>query len=132
MNQMGINIKCLHADRGGEYLNNAFIDYLDEHGMEHKLTVHDTLEENGVAERLNRMLIERVRAMLITSQLPGLLWGKAICHAIWLKNRTWTRVLPLGMMPFELLNGEPAVLDKVPVWGQLVWVHDMSSGKLGV
>ncbi len=132
MNQLGVDIKCLHADRGGEYLSNSFIDYLDKHGTEHKLTVHDTPKENGVAERLNHTLIECVRAMLITSQLPGSLWGKALCHAIWLKNRTWTRALPLGMTPFELLNGEPAELDEVLVWGQVVWVHDTSSRKLGI
>ncbi|KAF8335668.1 hypothetical protein F5887DRAFT_1250822 [Amanita rubescens] len=65
---------------------------------------------------------------LITSQLPGSLWGKAICHAVWLKNRTWTRALLLGVTSFELLNGEMAAeLNEVPVWGQLVWVHDTSS-----
>jgi hypothetical protein len=68
-------IKCLHLDRGGEYLSNKFISYLDEQGVERKLTVHDTPEENGLAERLNCTLMEKVRAMIIASQLPQALWG---------------------------------------------------------
>ena len=88
--QMGFDIKCLHTDHGREYMSDAFITYLDEHGTEQKLTVHDTPEENGVAERLNRMLMEKVRAMMITCQLPDFLWGEALNHAVWLKNRTWT------------------------------------------
>ena len=55
---MGVNIKCLHSNHGGEYMSDAFVTYLDEQGMARKLTVHDTLEENGVAEQLNHTLME--------------------------------------------------------------------------
>jgi len=48
--QLNVVVKCLHADRGGKYLSNAFIKYLDERGVERKLTIHDMPEENGVAE----------------------------------------------------------------------------------
>jgi transposase InsO family protein len=91
--QKNVEIKCLHADRGGEYLSETFINYLEKHGTERKLTVHDTPEENGVAERLNRTLMEKAHAMMITAQVPIFLWGEAVFHAVWLKNRTWTRVL---------------------------------------
>ena len=62
-------IKILHSDPGGEYLSEEFTSFLNKKGTEHKLTVHDTPEENGVAEQLNRTLVERVCAMLIGSQL---------------------------------------------------------------
>ena len=58
--QLEMQIKCLHSDRGGEYMSDAFINYLDECGVERKLTIHDTLEENGVAEHLNQTLMEKV------------------------------------------------------------------------
>lgn len=63
-------IKVLHTDRGGEYLSIKFSAFLDGKGTERKLIVHDTPEENGVAEHLNRTLIEKVRVMLLASQLP--------------------------------------------------------------
>jgi len=129
--QIGRAIKCLHSDRGGEYLSDEFIEHLDRKGTERKLAVHDTPQENGVAERLNRTLIERVRAMITASGLPQGLWGEALMHAVWLKNRTWTRALPRGETPFERLNQEVADLSNVPEWGCTVWVHDTSAGKLG-
>ena len=79
-------IKSLHADQGGEYLSEAFITFLDKKGTEWKLTVHDMPEQNGVAERLNRTLIEKVCTMMISCQLPRGLWGEALVHAMWLKN----------------------------------------------
>jgi hypothetical protein len=76
--------------------------------------------------------MEKVHAMLITSQLPDFLWGEALNHAIWLKNRTWTRALPTGKTPYELLYDSPALLNDIPTWGAHVWVYETSSGKLGV
>jgi hypothetical protein len=129
--QLNLEIKCLHTDRGGEYLGNDFVKYLEERGVERKLTIHDTPEENEVAERLNRTLMEKVRAMIFTSQLPTGMWGEALMHAVFLKNCTWTWALPEGLTPFEMVNNEKPVLKDLPVWGSIVWVHDTSSGKLG-
>jgi hypothetical protein len=132
LTQLDRHIKCLHADHGGEYLNEAFITFLDEKGTAWKLTVHDTPEQNGVAERLNRTLIEKVRAMMISCQLPRGLWGEALMHAIWLKNRTWTRALPSSVTPYELVMGDAPTLRDIPEWGSIIWVHDTLSGKLGI
>lgn len=62
--QLNTKIKILHSNCGGEYLSNEFIKHLTEHGTKQKLTVHDTPEENGVAEVLNRVVVERMRAIL--------------------------------------------------------------------
>jgi hypothetical protein len=117
---------------GGEYLNEAFITFLDEKGTTWKLTVHDTPEQNGVAERLNCTLIEKVCAMMISCQLPRGLWGKALMHAVWLKNQTWMRALPSGVMPYKLVMGDTPTLRDIPEWGSIIWVHDTLSGKLGI
>jgi hypothetical protein len=124
-------IKVLHTDRGGEYLSIEFTASLDGKGTEQKLVVHDTPEENGVAERLNRTLIEKVQAMLLASQLPVRLWGEMLMHAVWLKNHTWTRALPRGVTPYELVVGDKLDITNVPEWGCVMWVHDTSTGKLG-
>ena len=129
---MGVTIKCLHMDRGGEYMSLEFGKYLEKHGTERQLTVHDTPAQNGISERLNRMLIERVRAMMYTAQLPLYIWGEALCHAVYLKNRYWTSALPVGMTPYEMINGEQLSLDILPIWGCVVWVHDKSGGKLSM
>ena len=49
--QLSAKIKILHSDRGSEYKGKEFIAHLKSKGTIAKLTVHDTLQHNGVAER---------------------------------------------------------------------------------
>ena len=128
-NQYGAQIKCLRSDRGGEYLSDEFSAHLKEKGTVRKLVVHDTPEHNGVAERLNRTLLEKVRAMLHESGLPKFLWAEATAHAVYLKNRTWTRTIG-ETTPFELLNGHKPNLKSLHPWGCKVRVHDDTGSKL--
>ncbi|TFY51058.1 hypothetical protein EVJ58_g10760 [Rhodofomes roseus] len=130
-NHHGKRVKYLNTDRGGEYLSDEFKAHLEARGIMAKLSVHDTHEEAGVAERLNRTLMEKTRAMLFQSGLPKSLWGEAVLHAVWLKNRSSTKALD-GMTPFQAVTGRVPGLAGLPVWGTRVWVHDTSSGKLGV
>src|SRR5712691_7622239 len=126
-------VKVLRSDRGGEYLGDAFNAHLAQlaAGTARKLTVHDTPQLNGVAERLNRMLLERICAFAHESGLPKSLWGEALRHAVWLKNRTATRALD-GKTPFETLLGRLPDLSGLRVWGCHVWVHDPDVSKLDV
>ncbi|KAI0323243.1 copia protein, partial [Cubamyces sp. BRFM 1775] len=68
--------------------------------------------------------------MLFTSGLPPSLWGEAVLHAVWLKNRAATKALN-GQTPFEAVTGSPPDMRGVPIWGSQVWVHDTTGGKLG-
>ncbi len=63
-NQKNASIKILCTDRGGEYLSSTFKDYLKDNGIIHQLTTAYTLQQNGVAERRNRMLIDSIRCLL--------------------------------------------------------------------
>ena len=83
-------IKVLRSDRGGEYLSDTFDKHLAAAGTARRLTVHDTPELNGIAKRLNRTLVEKVRALLHTAGFPPSMWGEALRHSTWLKNRTST------------------------------------------
>ena len=73
LTQHHICIKCLRSDRGGEYLSEEFSNHLKKQGTIRKLTVHDTLEHNGVAECLNCTILKKVRATFHDSRLPKLL-----------------------------------------------------------
>ena len=128
--QHDARIKVLHSDRGGEYLGKEFTLHLKSAGTEHKLTVHDTPQHNGVAEQLNRTLLEKVRAMLHESGLPRSLWGEAVRHAVWLKNRTPTKALD-GATPLEVATGKVPDLSRVRPWGSRIWVRVEAGDKLG-
>ena len=101
-----VGIKVLRSDRRGEYLSEAFDDHLAAAGTARRLTVHDTPQLNGVVERLNRMLLERIRALRHLTSLPDFLWGEALYHVTWLKNRSAMRTLD-NKTPFEALFGSP-------------------------
>jgi hypothetical protein len=84
--QLNTKIKVLHSDCGGKYMSEEFTKHLAEHSTEQKLTIHNTPKENGVAEVLNRVVTECMRAILHASSHPKFLWGEAVWHMIWLKN----------------------------------------------
>ena len=129
LHQKWVHIKKLHTDRGGEYLSKEFSNHLAENGTIRNLTVHDTPEHNGVAERVNRTLLERVQAMLHASRLLKFLWGEAINHAVYLKNRTATKALD-GKTPYEVFHGAKPVLKGLPEFGARVWIHNPDGSKL--
>jgi transposase InsO family protein len=122
-------IRALRSDRGGEYLSDAFNAHLAAAGTTRRLTVHDTPQHNGIAERLNRTLLERIRAFTYKSGLPKSLWGEALRHAVWLKNRTATRALD-GRTPYEALHGELPDLSQLWRWGCSVLTHHKPKDKL--
>lgn len=59
-----LKLKVLRSDNGGGHLSNDFKKFLAENGINHELTVAYTPQQNGVAERMNRTLLDLTRAML--------------------------------------------------------------------
>ena len=89
----GNHIKWMHSDRGGEFLSKEMKNHQDLKGTLHKLTVHDSPQQNGVAEHGNQMRAEQACTMLILSGLPHFLWEDAMKHSAWLQNCTPTCAL---------------------------------------
>lgn len=87
-------IKAIRTDNGGEYLSNDFKLYLQVHGIHHQLTIAYTPQQNGVAERINRTLIDLVRSMLHTCNLEKKIWAEALSTAVYIRNRVTSRSLP--------------------------------------
>ena len=69
-NQTSKKIKALRTDNGLEFCNAVFDDFCSEHGILRHRTIRHTPQQNGVAERMNRTLLEKVRSLLFTSGLP--------------------------------------------------------------
>ena len=76
--QLGKSLKVLRSDRGGEYMDTKFIDYLTENGIVSQLTTFGTPPQNEVVERRNRTLLDMVRSMMTYSTLPISFWGYAL------------------------------------------------------
>ena len=77
----------MKSDSGGEYDSQEFKDFCSKHGIRIIKTIPGTPEQNGVAEKMNRTLNEKVRCMQIQFGLPKAFWAKAINTAAYLINR---------------------------------------------
>jgi len=106
-------VKALRTDNGGEYLDNALKSWLLEKGIKHELTTPETSQSNGVAERVILTIMNRVRATLISSNQPRLLWPWLVGHIVEAMN-----YIPSNLSnhtPHELLFGtKPNISHLVP------------------
>ena len=85
--QSSERLQAIRCDNAREYQALA-VDLRQRNGMVVEFTTSYTPEQNGVAERLNRTLTTRVRAMLLGAGLPVDLWGEAAYTACYLYNRS--------------------------------------------
>jgi transposase InsO family protein len=69
--EKGKSLKCLCTDNRGEYTSNGFENYCLKYGIRHEKTVLDTSQHNGVVERINRTIVEKVKCMLKMAKLPN-------------------------------------------------------------
>lgn len=106
-------IKILRSDRGGEYMNQRFSRFLQQSGIRHQLTAPYTPQQNGVAERFNRTIVEMGRTMLNHAKLPYVFWADAVHTAVFVRNRCISQALGTNRItPEELWSGwKPNVAD---------------------
>jgi Integrase core domain len=103
--QYGAVVKVLRSDNGTEYTNRAFRKYLSSQKIQHQTTCPYTLEQNGMAERKNRNLLEVTQSMMMSMNVPKYLWGQAVLTATYLINKMPSRVLD-WKSPIEMLKGK--------------------------
>ncbi|KAM1858820.1 hypothetical protein ACFX13_011213 [Malus domestica] len=101
--QFDKKIQTLRSDNGGEYVNHAPHNYLQEHDIVHQTTCAYTPQQNGVAEKKNRHLLEVVRASLYGANMHYKFWGEALCSTTYLINPTPSSTLQY-QTPLQTLN----------------------------
>lgn len=116
----GRNIKVLRSDNGGEYRNAKFKDIVAANGIDHQFSAPRTPEQNGVAERDNRTVVERARSMLEAKKMPMEAWAEAVSCAIYLLNRTPCCKTP-GSSPCEEYFGRKPDLSYVRKFGSVAY-----------
>lgn len=91
--QFQVQIKIFRSDNGREYFNQILEKKFSHKGIIHQSSCTDTPQQNGVAERKNKHLLEVARALLFTTNVPKNLWGEAVLMATHLINRMPSQVL---------------------------------------
>ena len=122
-NDCGLQIGTLRSDNGGEYLSNEFKAYLKSKGIHHELTVPHCPEQNGVAKRMNRTLMEMARSMMAHAGLPDKYWAEAVDAAAYIRNRTSTSSIKGFKTPYEVWSGEKPNIGHLKVFGCMAYSH---------
>ena len=126
----GRKIKTLRTDNGGEYTSKEFQLYLEQHGIVHQPTVAYSPQQNGVAERMNRTLMDLVRSMLHAKNMEKPFWAEALQTATYIRNRVTSRSLPNDTTPFHRWHGKAPNLSHVRIFGSLCrCIHPKSKVK---
>jgi hypothetical protein len=120
--ETGQRVESLRSDGGGEYISGEAQRYLEEKGIKHEMTTPGTPQHNGVAERMNRTLLDKVRAMLINTDLPQSYWYDALRYAAHIHNVTPTRAL-IDVTPEEAWSGNKTNISNLRTFGSRAFVH---------
>lgn len=121
-NECGQSITKLRTDNGGEYISKEFEEYLKAQGIHHEMTVPHSPQQNGVAERKNRTLVEAARSMLSHAKLPKMYWAEAVATAAYIQNRLPTSVLKQET-PYERWCEKKPDLSHMKVFGCVAYAH---------
>nr|GEV19351.1 hypothetical protein [Tanacetum cinerariifolium] len=100
-----VPVRRIQTDNGTEFVNQTLREYYEQVGIYHETSVARSLQQNGVVERRNRMLIEAACTMLIYAQALLFLWAEAVATACYTQNRLIVRLYH-GKTPYELLHGK--------------------------
>ncbi|GJT33521.1 putative ribonuclease H-like domain-containing protein [Tanacetum coccineum] len=115
-NQLNQKVKIIRSDNGTEFKNRVMLEFCGEKGIKQEFSNARTPQQNGVAERMNRTLIEAARTMLADSHLPTTFWAEAVNTACYTFNRV--RVTkPQNKTPYELLFGHKPILSYIRPFG---------------
>ena len=121
--QTGRKIKRLRSDNGGEYKSDPFQKICQNEGIVRHFTVPGTPQQNGVAERMNRTLVDKVRCMLSQSKLSKVFWAEALSYASFIINRLPASALD-GKTPKEVWSGQPVSdYDCLHIFGCPAYFH---------
>ena len=113
--QLGRHIKSLHSDRGGEYMSIEFVSLLKDHEILSMLSASGTPQQNGVAEKINRTLLDMVRSMMTLSTLALSFWGYALETTTYILNMVLSNSVPKTLM--KMWTGGKLILSHIHIWG---------------
>jgi len=98
--RVGLSLICLRSDHGKEFENSSFIDFCNEHGVDHNFSAPRTPQQSGVVKRKNRTLDDITRTMLIASGLPRYFWAEALNTSCYIINHCMNRPI-LNKTPYD-------------------------------
>ncbi|GKB40799.1 putative ribonuclease H-like domain-containing protein [Tanacetum coccineum] len=115
-NQLDYKVKVIRSDNGTEFKNSVMNQFCEIKGIKREFSIASTPQQNGVAERRNRTLIEAARTMLVDSKLPTTFWAEEVNTACYVLNRVLV-IKPHTKIPNELIHGRTPLIDFMKPFG---------------
>ncbi|GJY10440.1 putative ribonuclease H-like domain-containing protein [Tanacetum coccineum] len=126
MHLFGPTSVIIRSDNGTEFKNRDMLELCGNREIKQEYSNARTPHQNGVAERINRTLIEAARTMLVDLLLPTTFWAEAVSTACYVFNRV--RVTkPQNKTPYELLFGHKPIISYIRPFGCHVTILDTLS-----
>ncbi|GJZ87597.1 putative ribonuclease H-like domain-containing protein [Tanacetum coccineum] len=115
-NQLDYKVKVIESDNGTEFKNYVMNQFCEIKGIKREFSIARTLQQNGVAERRNRTLIEAARTMLADFNLPTTFWAEAVSTACYVLNKVLV-IKPHNKTPFELICRRTPLIEFMKPFG---------------
>nr|GEX18484.1 ribonuclease H-like domain-containing protein [Tanacetum cinerariifolium] len=120
-NQLSLKVKVIRSDNGTEFKNSDLNQFCGIKGIKREFSVPRTPQQNGIAERKTKTLIEAARTMLADSLLPIPFWAKTVNTACYVQNRVLV-TKPNNKTIYELLHGRTPSIGFMRPFGCLVTI----------
>ncbi|KAK4391658.1 Retrovirus-related Pol polyprotein from transposon RE2 [Sesamum angolense] len=121
--QFSVNIRILRTDNALEFVQKSVSDFCNSKGILHQTSCPYTSQQNGVAERKHRHLLDVARTIMTHMHVPKSYWGDAVLTACYLINRMPSTVLH-GDTPYSCLFPDQPLFGIAPrVFGCVYFVH---------
>ncbi|KNZ46338.1 hypothetical protein VP01_734g4 [Puccinia sorghi] len=121
--RFGYHPSVLHSDRGGEFINMAMEDYCQRHLIKHRTADPYTPQQNGLAERHNRTIIESLQTILTDSKISNRFWNDIVKVSTLTLNQIPSH--RSNKSPYELFRGRSLPLDYFhPLGNPIVFLNE--------
>lgn len=118
INHFDKRIKIIRSDNGTEFINHKVKEFCESKGIFHQTSCVSTPQQNGIAERKHRHLLNVARSLLFQSGIPLKYWSDCILTSTFWINRLPSSVLS-GKSPFQLIYNKLPVFENLRVFGSL-------------
>jgi transposase InsO family protein len=102
-------VTYLRSDNGLGYKDTTFLEFCKTEGITRHFTVRGTPQQNRVAKRKNKTLLEKARCMWLSTGLPKSFWAKAVNYACFVTNRSPAAGIDFKV-PEELWSGNQLII----------------------
>lgn len=125
--QFNKTVKAIRADNGTEFINKSCADLLQSHGIIHQKTCVYTPQQNGVAERSHRYILEVAISIRFQSSIPLRFWGHCVLGAVYMINMM-PYVSLQGKTPHEVFHKCKPSMDHIRTMGCLCYTKKLPVG----